>query len=91
MGLCFQEREELERKVEAELRKQESLISVADIESGLVPRTKRRCVIVREQMSKKKEWWEEEGLGSDDEDEEDIGKIQIIFYYCAETPDSLDT
>ena len=71
--LFTQEKEELNRKVEEELKKQESLISHADIQSGLVPRTKRRCVIVREQMSKKKEWWEEEGLVSDDEDDEDIG------------------
>ena len=43
--------------------------------AGVDSRTKRRCVIMREQMSKKKEWWEEEGLGSESEEdiERDIG------------------
>lgn len=68
----MQERKELERRVEEEIQKQESLMSAAGVDN----RTKRRCVIMREQMSKKKEWWEEEGLGSesDDERERDIGK-----------------
>ena len=67
-----QERKELERRVDEEIQKQESLISVAGVDS----RAKRRCVIMREQMSKKKEWWEEEGLGSESEEdnERDIGK-----------------
>ena len=52
------------------------MISAEDIESGLIPRTKRRCVIVREQTKNKKEWWEEEGIGSDlGEPEEDGGKV----------------
>ena len=67
-----QERKELERRVDEEIQKQESLISVAGVDS----RAKRRCVIMREQMSKKKEWWEEEGLGSESEEdnERELGK-----------------
>lgn len=58
--------------MEEEIQKQESFISAAGVDS----RTKRRCVIMREQMNKKKEWWEEEGLGSESEEdnEKDIGK-----------------
>lgn len=57
--------------MEEEIQKQESIMTAAGLES----RTKRRCVIMREQMSKKKEWWEEEGLGSDSEEdnEREIG------------------
>ena len=57
--------------MEEEIQKQESLINAAGVDS----RTKRRCVIMREQMTKKKEWWEEEGLGSDSEEdnERDLG------------------
>ena len=62
----------MERRVDEQIQKQESLISVAGVDS----RAKRRCVIMREQMSKKKEWWEEEGLGSESEEdnERDPGK-----------------
>ena len=58
--------------MEEEIQKQEAFISAAGVDS----RTKRRCVIMREQMNKKKEWWEEEGLGSESEEdnEKDIGK-----------------
>lgn len=61
----MEERKELERRVEEEIQKQESFISAAGVDS----RTKRRCVIMREQMNKKKEWWEEEGLGSESEED----------------------
>lgn len=61
----MQERKELEQRVEEEIQKQESIMTAAGLES----RTKRRCVIMREQMSKKKEWWEEEGLGFDSEED----------------------
>lgn len=80
----IQERKELERRVDEEIQKQESLMSVAGVDS----RTKRRCVIMREQMSKKKEWWEEEGLGSESEEdnERDIGKkfnlIHMLRVIC---------
>lgn len=47
------------------------------MEDSMVPRTRRKCVIMREQAKKKKEWWEEEGIGSDLEEEEDIG-IDVI-------------
>lgn len=63
--------------MEEEIQKQESIITAAGVDS----RTKRRCVIMREQMNKKKEWWEEEGLGSESEEdnERDIGKyIDLI-------------
>ena len=63
--------------MEEEIQKQESIITAAGVDS----RTKRRCVIMREQMNKKKEWWEEEGLGSESEEdnERDIGKdINLI-------------
>lgn len=81
----IQERKELERRVDEEIQKQESLISVAGVDS----RAKRRCVIMREQMSKKKEWWEEEGLGSESEEdnERDLGKklhLIHLFYREAE-------
>lgn len=57
------------------------MISAEDIESGLVPRTKRRCVIVREQTKNKKEWWDEEGIASDlDEAEEDAGKLTLLLF-----------
>jgi hypothetical protein len=69
----------LEKRVAEELEKQQSLISPEDIESGLIPRTKRRCVIVREQTKNKKEWWDEEGIGSDLEGaEEDGGKLLYV-------------
>ena len=63
--------------MEEEIQKQESIMSAAGVDS----RTKRRCVIMREQMSKKKEWWEEEGLGSESEDdnERDIGKNKQTY------------
>lgn len=76
--LYLQERKELEQRVEEEIQKQESIMSAAGVES----RTKRRCVIMREQMSKKKEWWEEEGLGSESEEdnERDLGTWHAFYY-----------
>lgn len=71
----MQEKDALERKVDEEIRKQENMYQEADLDGILVPRSKRRCVIMREQMNKKKEWWEEENIGSDDEDDEDAGKL----------------
>jgi len=79
LRFLIQERKELERRVDEVIQKQESLISVAGVDS----RTKRRCVIMREQMSKKKEWWEEEGLGSESEEDNgrDIGKkLHLICF-----------
>ncbi|EDO42385.1 predicted protein, partial [Nematostella vectensis] len=38
---------------------------------GLGSRTKRKCVILREQSKTKKEWWDEEGLGSDNDEDDD--------------------
>ena len=64
--------------MDEEIRKQESIYKEADLDTSLVPRSKRRCVIIREQMNKKKEWWEEENIGSDDEDEEDAGKGPLV-------------
>ena len=65
--------------MEDEIQKRESIISAAGVDS----RSKRRCVIMREQMSKKKEWWEEEGLGSESEDdtERDLGK-KCVVHQC---------